>query len=85
MTFLGMILVVFLLLRVFSVPKVPKDRTLESYIKDHPGCFQNGRITCYRCGANSLWMKQYRAYPGGVLHSHVCRQCGIELYQSVLR
>jgi hypothetical protein len=85
MTFLGMILVVFLLLRMFSTPKVPRERTLEAYLKRHPGCLQQGRVTCYRCGASNLWMKQCQAYPGGVIHSHVCRQCGIELYQSVWR
>jgi hypothetical protein len=85
MTFLGMILVVFLLLRMFSTPKVPRERTLEAYLKRHPGCLQQGRVTCYRCSASNLWMKQRQAYPGGVIHSHVCRQCGIELYQSVWR
>lgn len=85
MTFLGLILFVLLLLRVFSVPKVPKDETLEAYIKRHPECFRNGRIACYRCGGNGIWMKQDRAYPGGVIHSHVCRQCGIALYRSVWR
>ncbi len=85
MVFLGMILVVFLLLRMFSVPKVPRERTLEAYLKRHPDCLQQGRVSCYRCGISSIWMKQYRAYPGGVIHSHVCRQCGVELYQSVWR
>ena len=85
MVFLGMIGVVWLLLRIVSAPKVPKERTLEAYLKRHPHCLEHGRVTCYRCGISSLWMKQDRAYPGGVLHSHVCRQCGIELYQSVLR
>ena len=85
MTFLGMIFFLFLVGLAFRPPKVPRDRTLESYIKNHPGCYQHGRITCYRCGASSIWMKQDHASIGGVIHSHVCRQCGIELYQSVLR
>jgi hypothetical protein len=85
MTFLGMILVVLLLLRMFSAPKVPRERTLEAYLKRHPDCLKQGRVTCYRCGISSIWMKQYGVYPGGVIHSHVCRQCGVELYQSVLR
>jgi hypothetical protein len=85
MTFLGMIFFLFLVGLAFMPPKVPRDRTLESYIKKHPGCYQHGRISCYRCGAGSIWMKQYRAYPGRVIHSHVCRQCGVELYQSVWR
>jgi hypothetical protein len=85
MVFLGMIGVVWLLLRIVSAPRVPKERTLEAYLKCHPDCLEHGRVICYRCRISSIWMKQYGVYPGGVLHSHICRQCGEELYQSVLR
>lgn len=78
--------VAWLLWRIVTAPRVAKDRTLEAYLKRHPDCLDHhGRVTCYRCGISGIWMKQYGTYPGGVLHSHICRQCGVELYQSVLR
>lgn len=59
--------------------------SLDSYIESYPDCYRNGRVYCHACGGSSIWMMTRSYSPFHITHFHVCRQCGIELYRSVLR
>jgi len=60
--------------------------SLEDYRKAHPRSFgQDGTyLKCHNCGGRGIQMKQFRRTIYGVHHSHVCRQCGLELWRSTL-
>lgn len=59
--------------------------SLDSYIERYPDCYRNSKVYCHTCGGSSIWMMTRSYSPFHVTHSHVCRQCGIELYRSVWR
>jgi hypothetical protein len=60
--------------------------SLEDYRKAHPRSFgQDGTfLKCHACGGRGIQMKHFGKTSYGVHHSHVCRQCGLELWRSTL-
>ncbi len=56
--------------------------SLEAYIEQHPDCYRNGRVTCYRCGGGNIWMALDWDIFSQRGYSHTCRQCGVALYES---
>lgn len=61
---------------------VPKDATFHAYVARHPNLVASGRVTCFACGSNSIWMKGGRRTFLGIRYAHTCRTCGTELYFS---
>ncbi|WP_346352102.1 hypothetical protein N2M06_07505 [Oceanimonas sp. AH20CE76] len=60
-----------------------EDMELSDYRKKHPQQFKGGKfIGCHNCGNNSIYMKQVGNTSYGIHHSHICRQCGQELWRS---
>lgn len=57
-------------------------RSFEDYKREHAANVSAGRVTCFQCGGNSLYLRNRGRGFGRVLNSHVCRQCGTELYRS---
>lgn len=63
-----------------------EQRTMQDYQHRYPSSFDaNGRFReCHECGANSIFMKERGFTSYGTHHSHLCRQCGTELWRSTL-
>lgn len=59
-----------------------KGRSFEDYAKEYPGHIQNGKVKCYKCGANAVFVRRVGNSLTAILNSHVCRHCGTELYRS---
>ena len=78
------VFVIAILLRILqSVLRPPMDiDTLEEYVQRHPDCYRNGRVFCYRCGSNSIYLYRWGIGRTWIQNLHVCRQCGAKLYRS---
>jgi len=84
MEILGILIVAFILISILKPLEIPEEKTLEAYKHKNPDSVRNGKVSCSKCGGSNIWMKQVSRSPRGVVHSHLCRQCGSELYRSVL-
>lgn len=49
-----------------------------AYKARNPELVRNGRVTCFNCGATSIWPKRISRH----IFSHTCRTCGTHLYSS---
>jgi len=78
-------LVIYMIFKAFRPLKISSDKTLEAYQNKYPNNNKNGKVTCYQCSTSDIWMKPRRGTPSGVIHAHLCKQCGTELYRSVLK
>jgi hypothetical protein len=60
--------------------------TLQDYRTKYPDSFdRNGKfIRCHSCSGSQIWIKQAGNTKYGLHQSHVCRQCGQELWRSNL-
>ncbi len=68
-----------------TIKNFTKGKTIDDYKSTHPDCAaEEGKILCFKCKANNIWLKEVGKTPSSLLHSHVCRQCGTELYRSVI-
>lgn len=61
-----------------------KNRSFDDFKAKHPESIKDGKVHCPNCQSDSIWLKEIGKTPRSILHSHVCRQCGTELYRSVL-
>ena len=67
---------------IYLITTFTKGRSFEDYKKEHPGHVQNGKVKCYKCGANAVFVRRVGNGLATILNSHVCRHCGTELYRS---
>lgn len=80
----------FIISRVIKMSGIVKNfttgKTIDDYKASHPECTtSDGKVLCFSCKTNNIWLKEVGKTPSSLLHSHVCRQCGIELYRSVIK
>lgn len=57
-------------------------RGFSDYKEAHSANVRGGKVTCCSCGSDSIYLRRLGTGFGSVLNSHVCRQCGSELYRS---
>jgi hypothetical protein len=62
-----------------------KGRGLAEYKTANPNCARGSNVTCHSCGAANIYLRRNGGGFGYILNSHVCRQCGTELYRSKTR
>jgi hypothetical protein len=71
--------------KMFSTIKnFTNGKTIDDYKAKYPDCFKDGKVLCSNCKTNNIWLKEVGKTPSSLLHSHVCRQCGAELYRSII-
>lgn len=75
----------FLIKRIFKSLEVQPDQTFEAYIRAHPDCGRNGQVRCVHCGGRQVWLKFCANSWTHRINSHVCKNCGQELYRSATR
>jgi hypothetical protein len=56
--------------------------TYADYIKKYPQCNTNGRVSCSQCGSKDIFLRKIGNTMSNYWNSHVCKQCGAELYRS---
>lgn len=55
-----------------------KMKNFEDFKANNPNSFNGNRfISCPKCGGNYIYIRS-----NGMLNSHICRQCGKELWRS---
>ena len=59
-----------------------KGRSFDDYRQNHPENVANGRVTCYSCGGGDVFLRKAGNSLTSIMNSHVCKQCGSELYRS---
>ena len=57
-------------------------RSYEDYKIKHPTHVKDGKVYCFKCNTHDIFLKQVGNTTRMILNSHVCRNCGIELYRS---
>jgi len=57
-------------------------KTYEDYKNDYPGFIKEGKAYCHKCNTHEIFVKQVGSTPQSILNSHICRNCGTELYRS---
>lgn len=67
---------------VYKTLSFTNGRTFDDYKNNHGANVKNGRVTCYSCGSSSIYLRRAGNSLINILNSHVCRQCGTELYRS---
>lgn len=72
----------FFIYLIFGISTFTSGKSFDDYKSRNPDCVKNGKVTCKNCGANDMFLRVAGGGPGVVLNSHVCRQCGTELYRS---
>lgn len=83
-TIFGGIAVILVIVAIMSFKK-GSHLTFEGYKQLHPSHIRNGRVSCYSCGGAGVTIRRIGNGLGYILNSHVCRQCGTELYRSKTR
>ena len=60
--------------------------SLADYVRAHPEGFRaDGSFArCHVCGGRQFWAKRVSKTAYGTHYSHVCRQCGCELWRTTL-
>ena len=63
-----------------------KGHSLADYARAHPESFRaDGAFArCHACGGRQFWAKWASRTKYGTRYSHVCRQCGNELWRTTL-
>ncbi len=86
MAFVGLLVVAYFAWRTFSrwaeAIKLKPDETFAAYAKAHPECVQNGNVRCCHCGGRHLLLRYDSSNFTHRFNSHVCKNCGQELYRS---
>lgn len=60
-------------------------KTMDDYRKAHPESFDGKKFkSCHSCGCDKIWIRNLGRSPYGFLMQHLCRQCGIRLWNSKL-
>jgi hypothetical protein len=57
-------------------------RTFAEYKSHHPNAFQDGKVKCYNCDSDDILLRPLGSSLFSIRNSHICRQCGTELYRS---
>lgn len=57
-------------------------KSYEDYKEEHPDFVRKGKIFCYHCDTHDIYLNKAGHTPSSQLNSHVCRNCGTELYRS---
>ena len=57
-------------------------KTHEDYKINYPDSIREGKVYCYNCNTHDIFMKQVGSTPKSALNSHICRNCGTELFRS---
>lgn len=63
-------------------PSIPPGKALDDY-RNHKDAVINGRIHCINCGSNNIWMKELKTTMSYSYNSHICKECGTELYRTL--
>lgn len=75
--------IIYLFIRnLSSIKKISNGRSFEDYKEKYPDCFTDGKISCFNCGSQNIFLQKIGHTPTSVLNSHICKQCGSELYRS---
>lgn len=80
--FIFIIILSVLLYQAHRFKTFANGRSFEDYKREHSANVAGGRVSCFHCGSNSIYLRNAGGGFGRVLNSHVCRQCGTELYRS---
>ncbi|AOO64793.1 hypothetical protein [Sulfurospirillum halorespirans] len=59
--------------------------TLKEYEQRYPHLVRHGKVYCYHCNTSNIYMKQIAFTYHYLIHSHICRHCGTELYRSKMQ
>jgi hypothetical protein len=79
------LIVVGLITTFYMTQNWDKARGLAAYTAANPSCVRGGNVTCRSCGASNIYLRRRGNGFLYILNSHVCRQCGTELYRSKTR
>jgi hypothetical protein len=62
------------------------NKSLGDYRSNNPRSFdKNGKfVSCGACGGSQIWVKRLGSTRHGIHNSHICKQCGTELWRSNL-
>lgn len=74
------VLIAFFLIRGFS--KHVSTPTFDDYRSCHPELVGDGKITCYKCSGNDIFVKGVGHTPTSMLNHHMCKTCGTTLFRS---
>lgn len=56
--------------------------SFEDYKRLHPSHIGNGRVSCFSCEGTGIAIRRVGYVGFDIVNSHVCRQCGSELYRT---
>ena len=79
---LFVIFVISKIVKANSSIKNVEGNQLKDYRAKHPECDRDGKIYCYNCNVNNIYIKQLSQLGGHMYNAHICRQCGQLLYKS---
>lgn len=68
-----------------GIKKFDEGMTFENYIRKHPECFKDGKVSCFNCGSTNIHLRTLGHLITTTVNSHVCRSCGIEVYKTQTR
>ncbi len=58
-----------------------KGCSFDDYIRAFPDAVKAGGVKCCKCGGG-IYVRKAGIGFGEILQSHICNQCGVELYRS---
>jgi hypothetical protein len=69
----------------YGAHKKRLENTFDRYKTENPDCIKNDKTTCNQCGGDQIFIRVLEHRVGGEVNSHVCRNCGKELYCSLTK
>jgi len=70
---------------IYKITTFTNGRSFDDYKRLHGNHVKNGKVSCHSCGSSSIYLRKVGNSLTNILNSHVCRQCGTELYRSKTR
>lgn len=79
-----MVPVVFLIVSFLLFRRYKKHTSLptfDDYRSSHSELVKDGKITCYKCSGNDIFVKTVGGTPISLLNHHMCKTCGTTLFR----